>query len=282
MKNKRLFTLLSVFFLTSCGFESSNLVEGNRYNSPVFEENYYTHWDSELKNAKAGLSKEVNAINSFSKLYTIDSNVLENLDTLKQKYAYADDYATDYKMNNLDDSFNYGYQSKLFDGQVECLGFYQLARVQIYDSGFSMRFSKESEGLSYFAMQFRATTDNTVDCYPVGSDTISYVKDDDHDGKLYHTSTIRLHIGVYTKDDNEIVKNDFYDTFVNEGTNNGSAYYFYAFDLKEYELSRCVGLSVEYEILSDELISHNKEKGIDIDYSLMLYEMFLPYTSWNQ
>ena len=207
MKNKSLLTLLSIFFLTSCGFESSNLVEGNRYNSPVFEENYYTHWDNELKSAKIGVSKEVNAINSFSKLYTIDSNVLANLDTLQQKYVSAEDYASDYKMNKVDDIFNYGYQSKLFDGQVECLGLHQLARVQIYDSGFSMRFSKESEELSYFAMQFKATTDNTVDCYPVGSDQISSIEvdgQDKHDILLYHSSTLRIHVGVYTKEGNEI------------------------------------------------------------------------------
>ena len=281
MKSKRLLVLLPVIFLSSCGFNSSYLIEGNKYNSPVFAENFYTHWDDELKNAKAGLNEDVNAIESFDKLYTIDQNVIEELSTLKQKYAYADDYAVDYKMNNVDDSFNYGYQSKLFDGQVQCLGYYQLARVQIYDSGFSMRFSKESSELSYFAMQFKATTDNTVDCYPVDSETISPADKTDHDSKLFHSSTIKLNIGIYTKDGNEIKKNTFSSVVVNNNTNRGSSYIFHAFDLKEYNLSRCVGLSVDYEVLEDKLVSQNKEKGIDLDYSLMLYEMFLPYTSWN-
>lgn len=281
MKTKKLLTLLPIIFLTSCGFNSSYLVEGNKYNSPVFKENYYTHWDNELKNAKEGLKQEVEAIEKFSELYKIDPSVLEDLSTLKQKYSFADDYAEDYKMNKVDDSFNYGYQSKLFDGQVQCLKYYQLARVQIYDSGFSMRFSKESDGLSYFAMQFKATTDNTVDCYPVGSDVISPVGEDKHDEKLYHRSTIKLNVSVYTKDGHDIVKNTFSSELVNNATNKGDYYIFYAFDLKDYNLSRCVGLSVDYELIEDELVEHNKNKGIDIDYSLMLYEMFLPYTTWH-
>ena len=195
---------------------------------------------------------------------------------------FADDYAEDYKMNDVDELFNYGYQSKLFDGQVQCLGYYQLARVQIYESGFSMRFSKESSELSYFAMQFKATTDNTVSCYPIDSDVISDASDMNHDVKLFHSSTIKLNVGIYTKDGNDIKKNTFSSIVVNENTNRGSSYIFHAFDLKEYNLSRCVGLSVEYEIVEDKLVSQNKEKGINLDYSLMLYEMFLPYTSWNQ
>ena len=281
MKSKKLLGLLPVIFLSSCGFNSAYLVKGNQYNSPVFSENYYTHWDDELKNAQAGLSKDVDAISDFDDLYTIDQNMIEDLSTLKQKYMFADDYAMDYKMNNIDESFNYGYQSKLFDGQVECLGYYQLARVQIYDSGFSMRFAKESSELSYFAMQFKATTDNTVDCYPIDSDTISEAGSPSHDTNLFHSSTIKLNIGVYTKDGNDIKKNTFSSIVVNENTNRGSAYIFHAFDLKEYNLSRCVGLSVDYEILEDKLVSQNKEKGINLDYSLMLYEIFLPYTSWN-
>ena len=286
MKHKRLLTLLPVIFLTACGIESSNLVEGNRYTSPVFQENFYTHWDNELKNAKKGLEVDVDAIEKFSELHTIDPNVIEDLTTMKQKYVIADDYGDDYRMNKVDDSFNYGYQSKLFDGQVQCLGKYQLARVQIYNTGFSMRFSKESKGLSYFAMQFKATTDNTVDCYPIDSNVISPVGETPeeqsiHDNKLFHSSTIDLHIGVYVKEGNDIVKHTFSSVVVNENTNRGSSYLFHAFDLKEYNLSRCIGLSVTYDILEDKLVTQNKEKGINLDYCLFLYEIFLPYTTWN-
>ena len=271
-KHKKYLLLLPLVALTSCGYSLDYIVEGNKYNSPVFADNYYRHWDDELKNAKPGLVNNIDdPITSFSDLFKIDADVFE-------KYKTADDYGEDYKMNLVDDMFNYGYQSKLFDGQVQCLGYYQLARVQIDDKGFSMRFSKEGNNLDYFAMQFKATTDNTQECYKVGSDELAR-----SDYEMFHNSAVNLTVSLYTKDDsNTIRKNDFVVTlnFDNNTTNYGSYYKFLAFSIKEYNLSRLVGVSFTYTY-EDELVNWNKQKGIDVDYSLMLYEVFLPYTNWH-
>ena len=271
-KHKKYLLLLPIVGLTSCGYSLDYIVEGNKYNSPVFSENYYRHWDNELKNAKHGQTINVeNNITHFSDLFKLDASVYD-------KYSTADDYGDEYKMNLVDDMFNYGYQSKLFDGQVQCLGYYQLARVQIDDKGFSMRFSKEGNGLDYFAMQFKATTDNTAMCYKLNTDELA-----ERDADMFHNSVVTLTISLYTKNDsNEIVKNDFVVEvdFDNNTTNYGSHYKFLAFSLKEYNLSRLVGLSFTYTV-EDELINWNKTKGVDIDYSLMLYEVFLPYTNWH-
>ena len=271
-KNKKYFLLLPLIALTSCGYSLDYIVEGNKYNSPVFSENYYRHWDDELKNAKQGLSVDVeNNITTFSDLFKIDASVYD-------KYKTADDYGEDYKMNLVDDMFNYGYQSKLFDGQVQCLGYYQLARVQIDGDGFSMRFSKEGNNLDYFAMQFKATTDNTAKCYILDSDELAT-----RDADMFHNSTVNLTVSLYTKnDDNNIMRNNFNTSinFDNNTTNYGSHYKFLAFSLKDYNLSRLVGVSFTYTI-EDELVNWNKQKGLDIDYSLMLYELFLPYTNWH-
>ena len=271
-KHKKYLLLLPIVALTSCGYSLDYIVEGNKYNSPIFSENYYRQWNQELANAKQGLDIDVeNYITSFSDLFKIDASVFD-------KYSISDDYGEDYKMNLVDDMFNYGYQSKLFDGQVQCLGYYQLARIQIDGSGFSMRFSKEGNNLDYFAMQFKATTDNTATCYMVNSDNLA-TKDSD----MFHDSTVYLTVSLYTKnDDNQIVKNNFNTVidFDNNTTNYGSHYKFLAFSLKDYNLSRLVGISFEYTV-DDELIDWNKQKGIDIDYSLMLYELFLPYTNWH-
>lgn len=271
-KHKKYLLLLPIVALTSCGYSLDYIVEGNKYNSPVFSENYYRHWDNELKNAKQGQAVNVdNYITSFSDLFKLDASVYD-------KYAIADEYGDEYKMNLVDDMFNYGYQSKLFDGQVQCLGYYQLARVQIDGEGFSMRFSKEGNGLDYFAMQFKATTDNTATCYKLNTDELAQ-----RDADMFHNSVVYLTISLYTKNDNnEIVKNDFKVEvdFLNNTTNYGSHYKFLAFSIKEYNLSRLVGLSFTYSV-DDELIDWNKTKGVDIDYSLMLYEVFLPYTNWQ-
>lgn len=271
-KHKKYLLLLPIAALTSCGYSLDYIVEGNKYNSPVFSENYYRHWDNELKNAKQGQVVDVDDyITSFGDLFKLDENVFD-------KYAVADEYGEEYKMNLVDDMFNYGYQSKLFDGQVQCLGYYQLARVQIDEGGFSMRFSKEGGELDYFAMQFKATTDNTAKCYKLNSDELAQ-----KDADMFHNSIVNLTISLYTKNDNnEIVKNDFNVEvdFLNNTTNYGSYYKFLAFSIKDYNLSRLVGLSFTYEV-EDELINWNKTKGVDIDYSLMLYEVFLPYTNWH-
>ena len=271
-KHKKYLLLLPIVALTSCGYSLDYIVEGNKYNSPVFSENYYRHWDNELKNAKQGQVVNVdNYITSFSDLFKLDASVYD-------KYAVADEYGDEYKMNLVDDMFNYGYQSKLFDGQVQCLGYYQLARVQIDEEGFSMRFSKEGSGLDYFAMQFKATTDNTATCYKLNTDELAQ-----RDADMFHNSVVYLTVSLYTKNDNnEIIKNDFKVEvdFFNNTTNYGSYYKFLAFSLKDYNLSRLVGLSFTYTV-DDELINWNKTKGVDIDYSLMLYEVFFPYTNWQ-
>ena len=275
-KNKKYLLLLPLISLTSCGYSLDYIVEGNKYNSPVFKDNYYSHWDDELKSAKAG--KEVvveHHIEKFADLLKIDPQMMSG------DYYDADDYGKDYKMNAVDDMFNYGYQSKLFDGQVQCHGYYQLARVQIDNKGFSMRFSKEGNNLDYFAMMFRATTDNTAKCYKLNSDELAK-----NDSDMFHNSTVNLNINLYTKNDENIIERNTFKTeidFNNNSTNNGSyyiGYVFLAFSLKEYNLSRLVGLSFTYDY-EDELINWNKNKGIDIDYSLMLYEVFLPYTNWH-
>ena len=271
-KHKEYLLLLPIVALTSCGYSLDYIVEGNKYNSPIFSENYYQHWDAELKNAKQGQVVDVeNYITNFSDLFKYDASVFD-------KYTISDDYGEDYKMNNVDDMFNYGYQSKLFDGQVQCLGYYQLARVQIDKDGFSMRFSKEGTNLDYFAMQFKATTDNTATCYKLNSDELA-----ERDSDMFHNSIVNLTVSLYTKNDSNVIeRNDFNMEvdFLNNTTNYGNHYKFLAFPLKDYNLSRLVGLSFTYSV-EDELINWNKTKGVDIDYSLMLYEVFLPYTSWH-
>lgn len=298
--------LLPLTAIVSCGYSSSYLVEGNKYVSSNFKDNYYKHWDNELKS-----SKKVSPIDVSGEAYIYDYGYIENSSTLKKfgdidlnffdKDPIVDEYGQEFKMVSVDDSFRYGYQSKLFDGQLVCGAqngqdgrdgrpdyTYQKGRVQTAESGFSVRFSKESKELQYFAMQFKVSTDNTREYYAVGKD--EYKKQPDN--ALYHNSSIRLTITLYLKENQNIIGHPFnIDVdFNNKTTNVGSHYTFVAFDLAKYEtdtfaFTRLVGVSVEYNVLSDELIDYNIAKGVeDIsydDYALFLYEIFFPYTSWN-
>ena len=295
--------LLPLTTIVSCGYSSSYLVEGNKYTSAKFSENYYIHWDNELKSAHKNEVIDVTneaLITGINYSYFAD-NTITGLGEIDPNYFEADpgleEFANDFKMNSVDDSFNYGYQSKLFDGQMVCGGqngrpeyAYQLGRVQINRNGFSIRFSKESTDLHYFALNFKASTDNTKKCYPVDGTTLATT-----DTQLFHNSKINLTITLYNKTLNGIEGYPFsMDVeFDNKHTNDGHYYTFIAFDLEDYELSRLVGVSLEFTVLEDALISYNEgktyieggeTKNVDLtidDYALFLYELFFPYTSWN-
>ena len=162
--------------------------------------------------------------------------------------------------------------------------------MQINRNGFSIRFSKESTDLHYFALNFKASTDNTKKCYPVDGTTLATT-----DTQLFHNSKINLTITLYNKTLNGIEGYPFsMDVeFDNKHTNDGHYYTFIAFDLEDYELSRLVGVSLEFTVLEDALISYKEgktyieggeTKNVDLtidDYALFLYELFFPYTSWN-
>ena len=302
-KKMKYLLLLPLTTIVSCGYSSSYLVEGNKYTSAKFSENYYTHWDNELKSAHKNEVIDVTneaLITGINYSYFAD-NTITGLGEIDPNYFEADpgleEFASDFKMNSVDDSFNYGYQSKLFDGQMVCGGqngrpeyAYQFGRVQINRNGFSIRFSKESTGLHYFALNFKASTDNTKKCYPVDGTTLATT-----DTQLFHNSKINLTITLYNKTLNGIEGYPFsLDVeFDNKHTNDGHYYTFIAFDLEDYELSRLVGVSLEFTVLEDALISYNEgktyieggeTKNVDLtidDYALFLYELFFPYTSWN-
>ena len=108
MKNKiKYLTLLPIIAAVSCGYSTSYLVPGVQYTSPVFQENYYRHWDAELKNANKVAAKDVNdgKITNFDDLDKIDPNF-----ALPGAPETAEQYGVEYKMNSVDDMFNYGYQ----------------------------------------------------------------------------------------------------------------------------------------------------------------------------
>lgn len=297
--------LLPLVAIVSCGYSTSYFVEGDKYTSANFKENYYKHWDDELKK-----STKFDPLDVTDEAYIYDygyssSAALPEFGIIDPNYfdsePLIEEYGKEFKMGAVDDSFRYGYQSKLYDGQMVCGAqngmdgkdgrpdyTYQKGRVQTAESGFSIRFSKESNELHYFAMQFKASTDNTREYYTVGG--TEYKKQPDN--ALYHDSSIALTVTLFLKNNEGIVGYPFTINvdFDKKSTNVGAHYTFVAFDLTKYKtdtfsFTRLVGVSVTYKVLSDELIDYNKDMGVsDIsydDYALFLYEMFFPYTSWN-
>ena len=301
-KKMKYLLLLPLITVVSCGYSTSYLVEGDKYNSSIFVKNYYTHWDEELKNSTKSKIVDVDEQKMVSEINLgYGDNLIEGIEQIDPNYfdkiPNLDEYGLEHKMNAVDDLFNYGYQSKLFDGQMVCGAqnghpeyAYQLGRVQIQESGFSTRFSKESSELHYFAMNFKVSTDNTIPCYLTDNPQEQIARHGDYE--LMHESKIKLTITLYVKTNSGIegypfeANMDFTGQIIQSGahrykTNNGHVYNFLAFDLEEYHLSRLVGVSVEFKVLEDEFLTINKNRGVDMTYALFLYEIFFPYTTWN-
>ena len=289
MSKRRYLFILPIIALTSCGYSLEYLVKGDKYVSAVFKENYYTHWDNELKNPSSEIVKAVDDDHQMRIISECTPHLpfdLVGLDQFDDQYfghiPTDEQFASTHRLINYDDSFNYGVQSKLFDGQVKCHGNLHRARVQTNKQGFSVRFSKESDELKYLAAQFRVTTDNTVACYNMDDDVSTSEPRRQADEALFHNSTLSLKLSVFTKEGNAIVKHAYTVDIVynNKETNDGNYYTFQLISFEGENLSRAVGLSVEYEV-NDELINKNAAEGIDIDYAVMMYEMYLPYTTWH-
>ena len=279
--NKKLpLILLSVFALSSCA-KTKLLYKENAYNSPIFDENYYTEWEGidQLQ-----VSQD---LNGFYGAY--ESNDYTEQGAGNVKIAGDPNHLTDYTWNGDDENqfgyhyclsdiekkFNYGITSKLFDGRVRCDGYYQKSRVQIDKSGFAMYFPKTLVNAKFLGFACRGGT-NLPDTrfgrpdLKVNFEWSFYIHVAE---KTYNRVTYRLN-------NIEIpVDNGGNTTFVSFLPYMGADF---------TELNSAVAMSFKWECAEVEEMS-KPEYNLTDDYtdkeknhlSLMLYEMFIGESSWN-
>jgi len=286
-----LFTLL----LTSCGHSLNDLYKGDTFNSATFKNNYYTTWDKDLSSYKG---KDGTLLESNKVFRSYDGFLQTGLDenAAVWEYFWLPKFGSIYKQENyysyhrkmtmLDASFNNRYLSKLYDGQMFCGGDYQLSRVQINNDGFAQHFDKEGKNAKYFAMNFKASLDFTnesllKEVYEKDPTALPYYP------SITHTSDLVLTVSIYTMENNKIVKYDYKNELDNVNTNRsesftGLEYEFFGFSLENLpDNSHIVGYSINFTF-DDAAVKVAKEKlGKDLDYSLMLYEVMMPFSSWN-
>lgn len=289
MKNKfKLLSLTPTLLLTACGYGLKEIYKGSVYNSVDYYENFYREWN-----------QDINYHSDKSKVENIDQEVYQ-LDTVKDhvftkfgqenfvynqpdydKYSYSADiyepsdgkisYGQKYALSKTEPSFKYGYVSKLFNGQMFCNGNYEIARLQMDEGGFGMKFSKEINSYSYFALNFKASLDYRRD----GKST--YIPG--------HNSSVNLIINFYCQNDNQKIKRIPVSYVIDEIKTNyseaydGGNYVFFGFDLANIKIDRCVGISIEYELLSNEYKEAHPEDNWT--HCLLLYELFLPNSTWH-
>lgn len=277
-QSKFLVVILPTLILTSCGYGLKEVYDGAAYNSPVFEENYYRVWNSKIdenSNKNAITSSNSRSLTETDYLFkTYDSPVAKRVDKDIETLSYYDDYPSHdeskigvgygptKRLSLLDNSFRYGYVSKLFDGQLFCNGKYQIARTQIDEGGFGILFEKETPKLDYIAINFKAAVDYTTETRVSG-----------------HVSTVDFKVSFYCKNDKGYDKKTFVCENLDVNCNapeNPNNYTFFGFKLDDREVLRVQGISIEYKLKSDEYVT-----AYNLDHSLLIYEILLPNTTWR-
>ena len=289
MKNKFKFLvlLLPAFALTACGYGLKEIYKGSVYNSVYYEENFYRDWDKNIDYRKSG-SKVENVEESVYQLdeekdhvfTTYGSSNFAYLQPDYEKYSYIYDideppsgqlsYGQTFALSKSEQSFRYGYTSKLFNGQMFCNSNFEIARMQIDEGGFGMEFKKEIDKYSYFGLVFKAS--------------LNYRDKDGNNTNLPgHNSKINLVINFYCKTSEQkyhrIPVSYQLDDICTNYSESRSIYTFFGFDLSNIKIDRCSGISIEYQLLEDEYIVDHPNEGWK--HCLLLYELFLPNSTWH-
>ena len=253
MKN-RLFLVLSIFALTSCGTKVNKLGPYGMDHSGNWQDNYYTYFDARLKE----LSTDVVTLDyTDNKVFT--SYIDDNFVTLEDRasgenalsyYADYDDengYGPVMKLSHHNSYIKEGVASKLFDGQLFCHGYYEAARVQINESGFSSSFGRKIVSSDYLYLNFKSALD---------------FKSSPVEG---HDADITINITFYNGEKGITYSYSLEDV----PTNEGETYIFYGFSTKDLDLNNADSFAITYKLDKDD---YNEEKGVNVAHALLLYE----------
>lgn len=241
MKNKIVLLSLIAIALCSCS-KTKELYKEHAYNSPVFDENYYTEMngvDSLL------ISKESTFVKS-----PMITPIYENI-TNKTN------------LGEVDSSFKYGYLSKLYDGRLKCDGYYQLSRVQLNKTGYGTFFPKQLKECATFGIALRGGSSCDV---PLRTE-------------LAFDLHISFYIHISNSEQYEKVNYELSNVKIT--TDNGGSTQMISF-FNYGEIDGAVGMSMSFDMkeptrtnLTDDM--NNKEKE---HVSLMLYEVILSDSIW--
>ena len=268
MKKKTLFLIPMLLLLTGCGSEIKNIVQGNVDHSPVWENNFYTNWDSGLNDVEFAKEEERELVDDDDMIFRsyYDDNFKAILGPDYSKYIYYSEYKEDsYGLNNClsnySDNFKRNFTSKLFDGKMFCLSRYESVRVQINESGIGINFGchTSNSNCDYFALQFKSSLDFK------------------QHNPYAHYADIKMKISFYSKKDNKYNKQTLVYTLDNVPTNVEN-YTLFGFTLANVDMNGVYGCSIEYELLRDE---YNENEEEELKHCLLLYELLMPNSIWK-
>ena len=277
MNKKPFIFLLSMFTLAGCA--KTNLLYGeNAYNSPVFDENYYTEWEgvNKIKVDKSAdkspffcsYSDYVPEPGQKAQEVVVDGHV-------QKGYYWAGDkekqFGYNHNLSKTEKGFNYGVTSKLFDGRVRCEGLYQKSRVQLNSTGFAMYFPKMLVSTRYLGLGCRGGSD-----YEKGQEFAH------RDLKVQLTWSFYIHL------DNGKYDKVFYKIDAKIPVDNGGNTSFINFGVPMAELQGAVAMSLTWKCTDErmatekpDLTDNYKNKTKKHHLALMLYEVFIGDSIWR-
>lgn len=258
--------LLFAIALTSCA-KTEELYGESEYNSPVFNENYYTNWGG-IEN----LEDKIESRNSILPHNLKSSSSAKfKFDGDNTEYIWSgnedEEFGYQHNLSSLEKKFGYGITSKLFDGRVRCDGLYQKSRVQLDKSGFGMFFPKQLIKVTKFlGFACRGGTD-----FPDQRFAKPNLKVNFNWSFYIHLDNSKYAVKTFEIKNAEIP--------VDNGGNTAFVYFQPYFEDYFSEISGAVGMSLTWHCVDESMNLFpvtddytNKEKN---HLSLMLYEVFI-------
>lgn len=295
MNKKPFIFLLTALALTSCN-KTDLLYGANAYNSPVFDENYYTEWEDIKEIDKKASKNKVQHIymndddpshrdqyfcsdltGEGEKIRIGEKHEKDIDDEIVTKYSWAGDKSKQFGYNNnlakIEPKFSYGITSKLFDGRVRCESLYQKSRVQLGDSGFAMYFPKLLVSSRYLGIACRGGTNYYESKLPDFSHS---------DLKVEFNWTFYIHLtnGEYKKFE-YIIKGAKIP--VDNGGNTAFINFKPWFDVNELQSAAAMSFTWKCvdERMPADLTTNYKDKTKKHHLALMLYELFIGDSTWH-
>ena len=290
-------TLISLS-LVSCK-RTSELYKDHAYNTGNFDLNYYTEYNNVDKLEINSLT-EIDFSIVADKISNPEGNnflaclaVEDQLNSKGEKLSWYNDnpeegYDRDFGptkcMSQINDKFNYGILSKLYDGRVHCDGYYAESRVQLNKTGFGTFFPKEMKSAKWFGVSVRGAS-NTYG-YKNSTATVNF------NFTFYRHIVNSKAVDAYKVSVNNVVVS------LHNSVPHGSLLAFYFMEMfaskgLDYSeiLNGLVGMSMDYS-----LVSVSPKNPGDIDeygaltddmndkenphFAIFLYEMFFGDSTW--
>lgn len=258
MKKSLVILPLIVLLLAGCRKTDEAFPE-NKYNSSIFENNYYWEWN--------GINYlQIGNDTTFEPSHPMDRTI-PNLPGEVKDLDYG------FEVKNLikeEDRFSYGYLSKLYDGRLSCGGYTTRSRVQLNKTGYATYFPREYRGSSGIAFALRGAT--TLSNSP--------------GKKMKIDATFRFYVRREGTDIYDRVNLVYKDLEIETDNHGQSTYVDSIFDQEEFDaLYGADAMSFEYQMketpaysafdLTDDYFDKTKEH-----FAVMMYEVLLPDSKW--